>query len=124
TIAKETVADALANNLGQRLPTRLIAHLPRMGVYSRAAVVRMLAKQQQWDCATRDTLFALVGDSSRQVREAALLGLAKCKVMPSEAVSLEKLLDRKSGDLRRGVLTRLSLQPDADAMASAERSLA
>jgi hypothetical protein len=123
-VSKEVAANALANNVGQRPPTRLIAHLPRMSVYSRASVVGMLAAQKQWDSATRDTLFALVGDPSRQVREAALLGLAKCKITVAEAVGMEKLLDRKSDDLRRGVLTLLSLQPDADALASADRLLA
>src|SRR6185295_11228529 len=84
----------------------------------------LLAKQKEWDAATRDTLFALVGDASRQVREAALEGLARCRITPGEAVAMEKLLDRKSGDLRRGVLTLLSLQPDNDALVSADRLLA
>lgn len=124
TVSKQLVADALANNLGQRAPTRLIEYLPRMRVYSRAAVIGMLAAQKEWNTATRDTLFALVGDSSKQVREAALLGLAKCRITSTEAISMEKLLDRKSSDLRRGVITLLSLQPDEDVIASADRLLA
>jgi hypothetical protein len=120
----ETVADVLPGNLGQRPPTRLIKYLPRMGVGVRASVVVMLAEQKQWDVATRDTLFALVGDSSQRVREMALVHLAKCKITPVEAAGMEKLLDRKSSDLRRGVITLLSLQPDADALASADRLLA
>ena len=123
TVSKQLIADALANNLGQRPPTRLIEYLPRMRVYSRAAVIGMLAAQKEWNTATRDTLFALVGDSSKQVREAALLGLAKCRITAAEAVSMEKLLDRKSSDLRRGVITLLSLQPDEDVLASADRLL-
>jgi len=123
-LTAETVADVLPGNLGQRPPTRLIKHLPRMGVRYRASVVGLLAEQNQWDSATRDTLFALVGDPSRRVREAALVGLAKCKITAAEALTMEKFLDRKSGDLRRGVLTLLSLQPDADALASADRLLA
>ena len=123
-VSKETIADALPDKLGQRPPTRLIPHLPHMGVYRRANVVGMLAGQQRWDAATRDTLFALVSDASRQVREAALLALAKCKITTAEGIAMEKLLDRKSGDLRRGVLTLLSLQPDAEVLASADRMLA
>jgi hypothetical protein len=123
SVSKETIANALPGSLAQRPPTRLVAYLPQMGVYSRASVVGLLAAQKQWDAATRDTLFALVGDPSKQVREAALLGLAKCSITASEAVAMEKLLDRKSGDLRRGVLTLLSLQADAEALASAERLL-
>lgn len=124
SLTAETVADVLPDNLGKRPPTRLIKHLPRMGVRYRAQVIGMLAEQQQWDAATRDTLFALVSDSSRQVREAALLRLAKCKITATEAVAMERLLERKSSDLRRGVLTLLSVQSDQDALASAERLLA
>jgi hypothetical protein len=90
----------------------------------RAAVVNLLAAQKVWDAATRETLFVLVGDASRQVREAALVQLAKCKITSTEAVAMESLLERKSSDLRRGILTLLSGQPDADALASAERLLA
>jgi hypothetical protein len=121
--SKEEVANALVNSLGQRPPTRLIPHLERMGVYKRAAVVGLLAGQRQWETETRDTLFALVGDASKQVREAALRGLVKCKITSAEAVSMEPLLERKSGDLRRGVLTLLSRQGDSDALASANRLL-
>lgn len=123
-ISKETIADLLPHRLGERPPTRLIVHLTSMGVYGRANVVRNLAGQKEWDDATRETLFALVGDPSRQVREAALQGLAKCRVTGDEAVAMEKLLDRKSGDLRRGVLTLLALQAEAVALTSADRLLA
>lgn len=122
-ISKELVADALPHNLGERPSTRLIPHLGHMGTHSRVSVLATLAKQEQWDAAIRDTLFAMVGDSSRQVREAALQHLAKCQITSAESAGIEQLLDRKSGDLRRGALTLLTRQADADALASADRLL-
>jgi hypothetical protein len=123
TISKELAADTLVPNLGERPSTRLIPHLQEMGPHSRTIVVRMLAQQEKWDSATRDTLFALLGDASRQVRETALQHLAKCQITPKEAAGVENLLDRKSGDLRRGALALLGKQSDADALASADRLL-
>jgi hypothetical protein len=122
-ISKEMVADALPVNLQQRPPTVLIPHLDLMGTYARAMVVTKLAAQKKWDAATRDTLFALLGDASRQVREEALRQLVNCELTPAEAVGIEQLLDRKSGDLRRGSLTLLSRQQDDQVLASADRLL-
>ena len=124
TVSKELAANALPGNLGGRPPTRLIPHLSQMGTHGRTAVLGILAGQEKWDTATRDTLFALVGDASRSVREAALQHLAKCQITPVEAAPIEELLDRKAGDLRRGALTLLARQADADALASADRLLA
>ena len=123
SISKELVADALPHNLGERAPTRLIPYLGHMGTHSRVSVLGTLAKQDKWDAAIRDTLFAMVGDASRQVRETALQHLSKCELTPAEAGAIEQLLDRKSGDLRRGALTLLTRQADADTLASADRLL-
>ena len=124
SISRELVANTLPQNLGERAPTRLIPYLGHMGTYNRVSVMGTLASQQKWDTAIRETLFALVGDPSRQVREAALRHLANCQITAAEAGSIEKLLDRKSGDLRRGALTLLTRQSDAETLASADRLLA
>jgi hypothetical protein len=124
TVSKELVADALPHNLGERPPNRLIPHLMHMGIYSRISVIRTLAGQEKWDATVRDTLFALIGDPSRPVREAALQHLAKCEVTLQEAGAIEQLLDRKTGDLRRGALTLLTRQADAESVTSADRLLA
>lgn len=124
TVSKEIVADALPQNLGERPPTRLLPHLQQMGTRKRTHVIGLLGKQEKWDAATRDMLFALVGDASRQVREVALNHLTKCKIEPNEAAGIEQLLDRKTGDLRRGALTLLTQQSDENALASADRLLA
>ena len=124
TVSKELAADALPRNLGERPPTRLIPYLPHMGTQSRAAVIGMLARQADWNTETRDTLFALVGDASRQVREAAIQHLANCQVTREEAAAVEKLLVRKTGNLRRGALTLFAQQTDEGALLSADRLLA
>ena len=124
TVSKETAADTLPHCLGERAPTRLIPHLGYMGTHARANVIGLLAVQKTWDASTRDTLFALVGDPSRNVREAALRHLANCELTPLESGLMENLLDRKTGDLRRGVLTVLTRQADEAALASADRLLA
>ncbi len=122
-ISKALVADTLPKNLGQRAPTRLIPHLEHMSAGGRAAVIGLLGKQEKWDTETRQTLFALVGDASRAVREASIRLLANCQIEPAESLALEKLLDRKIGDLRRAVLTLLASQEDARALESADRLL-
>jgi hypothetical protein len=124
TVSREVIAGALANHLGSRNPTRLIPHLANMSASGRADVVARIAAPQPWDPVTRETLFSLIGDPSRQVSEAALSNLEKCRISAVEAVAMEDLLDRKSGTLRRGVLTLLSLQADSEVLASADRLLA
>ena len=123
-ISKESVAEILPPNLGSRPPTRLIPYLQHMGTRGRSTVIELLAEQGTWDADTRKTLFALVGDPSGSVRESAIQRLQKCELAPEEAVGMEKLLDRKTGDLRRAVLTLLSKQNDAGILASADRLLA
>ena len=56
----------------------------------------------------RDALLAMVGDRSPRVRADAVDALRKARLAPAEAPGLEKLLTRKAGDLRRGVLSLLS----------------
>lgn len=124
TADRQSLAGELVGCLGKRPPTRLLPYLPLMHGYSRAHVVHLLASLKKWDAATRDTLFALVGDSHAAPREAALKALAHCKVTEQEAQKLEELLTRKADDLRRGVLTLLLAQKDPAALASADRLLA
>ena len=121
TVHRSEIAAALVENLGSRPPTRLIPYLRDMETWTRCRVARQLATGKKWDSQTREALFALVGDSSSDVRETALKGIAKCKITDEEAEGLEKLLTRKSGDLRRGVLSLMLKQPDAKALASSQR---
>ena len=121
TAERQEVAEALAQNLGERSPTRLIPYLRDLDTWSRANVISQMAASKKWDTQTRDTLFAMVGDSSSVVREAALKGIAKCKANEEEVLGFEKLLTRKSADLRRGILALLLKQTDPQTLASAQR---
>ena len=121
SVSRETIVGAFLPALGDRSPLRLIPYLPEAASYSRAQIARLLAQTKPWNPAQRDTLFALVGDPTEYVRETALKALADCSLTPDEAKRMESLLTRKSEDLRRGIFTLLLTQPDADAVASAER---
>jgi hypothetical protein len=120
---QKAVAGALIHSLGSRSPKRLIPYLPTMSVNHRGMVVRLLAEMKQGDAEVRDTLFSLVGDLSPWVRERAIQALGDCKVTRQEASRLERLLTRKPGDLRRGVLSLLLNQEDQAALASADQLL-
>jgi hypothetical protein len=98
------VTTALLNNLGKRSPTRLIPYLPILAVYERVQVARLLAEIKPWDKEIRETLFSLVGDASQAVRVEVISVISKSEVSEEEIIVLEKLLTRKSADLRRGIL--------------------
>ncbi len=94
-----------------------------MSGWTKHGVIGLLAEQKKWDAQTRETLFALVGDSSPLCRQRAVEVLGKCKIEEAEAQELEALLKRRAQDLRRGLLSLLLQQKDAAALASAERLL-
>jgi hypothetical protein len=124
TADRSDLADDLVEHLGDRPPTVLIPYLPMMGMRGRAGMVTKLAEQKKWDSATRDTLFALVGDKDSWVRNQALEAVKKCEVSEEEAVRIEDFLSRKNSALRQGVLTLLRKQKMPAPLASADRLLA
>jgi Trp operon repressor len=124
TADRQQIGDVMAYCLGDRPPQRLIPHLGALEPQTRAYLVELLAKQLKSDSQARETLFTLVGDPAETVRTRALGALAKAKIRPEEAQGLERLLTRKAGELRRGVLSLLLGQPNPAALASADRLLA
>ncbi len=120
--AKASVADKLPALLGERSPQRLITHLPNLSAYGRGYAVREFAKAAD-DPEVRDALLGLVGDPAEFVRRQALEAITKSKLSAGEPERMEALLTRKTGDLRRGVLSLLLAQPDPNAQASAKRLL-
>jgi HEAT repeat protein len=121
---QQTVANALVGNLGDRSPKRLIPYLSFLDASNRSYVATKLAEVKPWDDEIRNILFSLVGDASNWVRERVLQALATCTITAYEATQFERLLSRKSGDLRRGILQLLLNQLDEEAIASAQRLLA
>ncbi len=123
SVSQSDIADTLGHRLGARSPQRLIPYLPLMTSYARGSVVEMLAKTTEWDTQTRDTLFALVGDTTEWVREKAVQAISRCAITETEAANMERLLTRKAGDLRRSVISLLLNQTDEAALTSAARLL-
>ncbi|MEX0654404.1 MAG: DUF5724 domain-containing protein [Phycisphaeraceae bacterium] len=123
-LARADVADTMAACLGDDAWPRLVKYVPMMSPHGRASFVTALRGRKQWPAGTRELLLALVGDASGTVREAAIKLLEKEGVEPGEAKTLEALLTRKAGDLRRGVLVLLRKLPDEAVLASTDRLLA
>lgn len=120
----ETVAHALIASLDTRSPKRLIAYMDRMQDYDRGQVAEALAALPTWDAEVHDTIFGLARDRSSWVRGRVLELLAKRPLAVGDAPALEALLTRKSGDVRRSILSLLLNQADDAALSSAERLLA
>jgi Family of unknown function (DUF5724)/Domain of unknown function (DUF4132) len=120
---RSAVAAHLIHALGTRPPSRLIPHLKAMDTYVRANATSVLAKAAGREGEVRATLLALVGDPGAVVRERAIKEAAKLQLGEAEALDLEKLLTRKAGDLRRGVITLLLARANEQVLASAERLL-
>ncbi|HLV79634.1 MAG TPA: HEAT repeat domain-containing protein, partial [Chthonomonadaceae bacterium] len=118
------VAAALAIHLGDRSPKRLLPYLSLMEPYLRRSLAQMLAKEGETDAECRETLFALTGDPSPDVRECTLKIIAQYRITEAEVQKVERLLTRKASDLRRGVLSLLMKQDDTHALTSADRLLA
>ena len=121
----EAMANALVNVLGDREPSRLLPYLPQMGPWNRAKVAEIYAdaKRQQSD-ANRDALIRFLSDTSSDARNEALKGLERYAADdPVITAQYEKLLTRKSADLRRALMELLLKKSDESALESAERLL-
>jgi hypothetical protein len=116
---------------------RLIALLGRLDADARREAALLLAgtARIRWTLLTdpkpgpltpqaRETLIAMLSDPAACVREAAGRMLAFEPPSPSEITMHESLCDRTASDTRTRALERLAAQPDAEAIASAERLLA
>lgn len=122
--SRSNVADRLPVRLGGRPASRLLPYLPVMSGSGRRACAPLFAKAAADDPDVRAALLGLVGDLDTYVRAEALKAITKSRLGPGEPERMEALLTRKTGDLRRGVLSLLLAQADAPAQSSAKRLLA
>ncbi|HWE60410.1 MAG TPA: hypothetical protein VHB98_01740, partial [Chloroflexota bacterium] len=120
-IGAEGVADALLRVLGERSPTLLLPHLPRMGGWGKTATAKLLAALPEWDAPIREAFFRMAGDRSSYVRDEVLELIASRPITHQEALPLEGMLTRKSSETRRALLALLLKQTDDATLASAER---
>lgn len=123
TLDRKSVAGALSEYRGKRPATALLPYIKDLDSFDRGQLVEQFAKLKQWDAATRDTLFDLVGDRDSWVRDKALAALKKCSVTDADAMRVEALLARKGSEMRQGVLSLLAKRKPAEALASADRLL-
>lgn len=123
TASRESLGGAMISALGDRDPNRLLPYLPQFGPDARAGVAAVFAKLPPSD-ETREVLVRLVTDISGSVRSAAIKGLKEHAPDDREIVAqYEKLLTRKSAELRFTLLELLLKQNDENVLASADRLL-
>jgi len=120
---RSRVADTLPLCLGTAPASRLKPYLTVMSPSGRVESVERLSKDTSGDPDVRRSLLALIGDSASYVREKAMTAIRKARLSDGEAAQLERLLTRKAGDLRRGVVSLLLTQADGAALDSARRLL-
>ncbi len=116
-----TAARILLYSQGRRSPKRLVPYISMMDPYDRANVAGLLAKKGKWDRDKQSLFIELLSDRSATVREKAIAEISKRNLTPTDIITIQSLLTRKSGDLRRGMITILLKQNDKNALISAER---
>ncbi|MBK8915108.1 MAG: DUF4132 domain-containing protein [Phycisphaerales bacterium] len=123
-VVRQTAADAMIVARGDRPPAALLPYLHDMSAQSREWVAEILGLQPQIDAESRRTLLELVGDAAGKVREAAVSSMTRLKIADEDTAALEPFLNRKAGDLRRGVLALILSTSDTAVLASATRLVA
>lgn len=115
------VTGNLIELLGDRSPKKLIPYVSLMDSWGLSQAAKKLAASGLSDPEVRAVLFKLVGDRNSHVRHEILKLIEGERIQSQEAEALENLLTRKTGDLRRGVISLLVKQTDAEVLASADR---
>lgn len=115
---------ALLRTAGTRPIQRLLRHKDSMDTSYRGELANRLALSDDRSPDARKALLSFISDISVNVRSAALTALNNHTIEPGDAPTIESLLQRKPGDLRRAALGLLLRQTDEDALASADRLLA
>lgn len=122
-VSRAEATDLLWSLRGDRPPQRLIPHLNDLSSYRRMEAVKLLAPAVA-DPAARRALLGALGDRSSETRDAVLNALSGATLTADEAAGVETLLNRRPGEGRRAALALLAAQPDAAALATADRLLA
>jgi hypothetical protein len=122
---REAIASVLIQYLGTRPPQRLFPHLTTMESYGRMAVIRLLTGNgtlTNWDATTREALFKLATDAG--IGTVGLKAIAACRPSAAETQQLERLLTRKTPEVRQATLAVLINQEEDGLAASVDRLLA
>jgi hypothetical protein len=121
--SRAEAADLLPDLRGGRPPQRLIPHLADLTTYRRREAVKLLTTVAT-DPTARRALLGMLGDRDGETRDAALKALSGTTLTGDERAGVEALLGRRPGQGRRAALALLAAQPDAAALATADRLLA
>lgn len=122
-IERSDVASAMVNVGSDRKVTEFIPFIDGMEPTERKWIATRLGAAKHPDRQTRDLLLRFLADLSHDVREAALQAIGSARVTEADVPELERLLSRKAGDLRRGIVGLLLELNDREALASADRLL-
>jgi hypothetical protein len=120
-IGRAIVADHLLLAIGKRPPAQLLPFLDSMTPRARMQALQLLASMDVLDRESRTMFVKLLGDPAGEVRITALRAIPMFRFEESDLPLLEPLLNRKMGDLRRGVISLILSLDDASVLASAER---
>ena len=119
--SRSSLVATLLTLRGTRPLSDFVDLIPLMDAWTRERFASAAGALDMLADDVRDALLAMVGDRSPRVRADAVDALRKARLVPAEAPGLEKLLTRKAGDLRRGVLSLLATLPTADVLTCARR---
>lgn len=121
-VSRGPVVYGLYQHRGRRPLTDLLPWVPAMDPSTRRCLAHAIGEAgPRLTPDLRETVVAMVGDRSADVRGAAVKAMGNLRVQPDDAPSLEALLTRKAGDLRRGVIGLLGTMPEQEVVRSAER---
>lgn len=117
----QSIIHAMIESLGERDPMCLITYVPLMSEWDRVRTAKKLAELPIWNGDIHAALYGLFGDRSKLVRLETLELVASRPLDEDGTLALERLLTRKSSDLRRGILGLLLRGSDEAILASVER---
>ena len=120
-MSKRVAADVMLAALDKRPRKLVLPYLASMSPSERGFLARLLAAEKKLDASSQAALLELVGDTSPDVRGAAVQAMQAIKIKAADLPALEPLLTRKSEDLRRGVLALILSLNDHEVLACAQR---
>ncbi|MGL6075528.1 MAG: DUF5724 domain-containing protein [Fimbriiglobus sp.] len=123
-LSRERLADLLLEFLGDRPAERLLPYLSMFRGYTRLRALRLICEPRVLSQKVRETLLTIAGEPSKDIREAAIGFLAKCKLAEDEVQTIEGYLTSKMADFRRSIFSLLLNRTDSQAIGSMERLLA
>ena len=122
-IDRSDIANSLNWSMQDRPATDLIPYLKLMAASIRGLALEKIVKLKPVTPQVRTVLLDAFGDTSEDVRKAVKEAVKKLTLTDTEILNMERLLTRKTADLRLSALEILLKQSDEASLASADRLL-